>query len=1093
MDDWQGDPLFLQAQRLVHPLVAGRAICADQAGTCRERYHHGLEVARLLAHWGAPPELVAAGLLHTFLWKELLTQAQVAEACGQDVATLCKNYQRILQEKPLNRRLGTPQVHRRIRFYVAAYRDPRLALLGVADIWERFQHARKSEGAARRAFAQEADECYVPLLEMLGMRALQDELANWALEHGRERKAYQRLQRLLANERALNAQAFDEVKTRLPEVLVEANPPIWQPHAPGRIYDARYMERAHPEVFETIPIKLIVPEEKRCYDALRAIHELWRPLEGRVVDTINNCKLNGYRALETTVEIPPKHLGRRRLLHFTIVTPEMDEVNQWGVAAALRRDLPEGALKNAWWNRRDEANQHIHAAEAGSQPEILYVFSPQGELFRFPRGCTVVDYAYQVHSDLADQCRTFWLNGVPVEPVTQLHHRDLVWIEHDPRAPGPTQTWFNAARTSRARQRIRRFLRRQGHSLQEGRHILERRREKLEEHYGFRLPDQEVERALQAALQRLNLDRVETLLRKIADGHLSVDKFLHPLFTREIVRQILLPQELGLHEHQVRLAQCCRPRPGDDVRGRVRRREGRAVGLTVHHKDCKHAKSKSAEKVSLEWRLVPLQRSVDRLVVQAMDRDGILGDVLQSVYARSPNLKLHEVRAVARHGRARLELTVEARGDHLLDDLVAELEVLPGHQVDRVRRMGLLPSERAALALPISTFTNPYNRLPVEDPDLFYGREQELRQIHEWLLSGQEMIGIRGQKRVGKTSLLLQLKRQYSQDEMDEHLYPVHSGHFLPVIVDFQTFGHMESNQLFYAIAETIFNELQHSGRIDRVGAPSRTLFQASPVQQMVGYLRDIHSQANLRLLLLMDEFSSTIDAYHSQTLGEHFFAQWKALITATRNFASYVLVVQEQTYNRLISSGAWAEPGASAELAWQVLQLGPSLVLSPLDAQDARDLVQRPVRNYFEYTPEALERVLQLTGRSPFLIQGFCYGLVNHMARSQRRQVTLEDVEEVKEGFLRPGENLCAHLLELVRGRAWSVCTELARLTGPDGHPVSVEALQEALPDQDPERVNSILHEMARKHILTPTEDGRWRFTSLLFASWLTRHPPID
>ncbi len=1091
MDDWQGDPLFRQAQGLVHPLVEGRATCANQADICRERYRHGLEVARLLAQWEAPPELMAAGLLHTFLWRGLLTPAQVAQACGWDVASLCRDYQRILQEEPLDRRRGTPHVYRRIRFYVAAYRDPRLALLGVADIWERFQHARESEGAARRAFAQEATECYAPLLEMLGLRALHEGLANWALEHGRERKAYQKLRRLLANEQELHAQAFAEVENRLLKALVEADPPIWQPHEPGQIYDARYPERAHPEIFETVSIKLVVPEEKRCYDALHTIHRLWRPLEGRVVDTIGTCRLNGYRALETTVETFLEN-ARRRLLHFTIVTREMDEVNQWGVAVALRRDLSdEPGLANAWWNHRDEANRRIHSAEPGSQPELLYVFSPQGELFQFPRGCTVVDYAYQVHSHLANQCRTFWLNGTPVDPVTQLHHLDLVWIEHDPRAPGPTQTWLNAARTGRARQLIRRFLRRQGHSFQEGRHILERRRKKLEEHYGFRLPDQEIERELQAAIQRLNLDRVETLLRKFADGHLSVDRLLHPLFAREIVRQILLPQELGLHEHQVRLAQCCRPRPGDDILGRVRRREGRAVGLTVHREKCEATpKDSDAEKVVLEWRLVPLQRSVDRLVVQAMDRDGILGDVLQSIYARSPKVKLHEVRAVARHGRARLELTVEAEGDHLLDDLVAELEVLPGHQVDRVQRMGLLPSERAALALPIRTSANPYSRLPVEDPDLFYGREEELRQIHEWLMDGQGMIGIRGQKRVGKTSLLLQLRRQYSQDEMDEHLYPVHPGHFLPVTIDFQAFGHMESNQLFHAIAEAIFNELQHGGRIGRVGAPSRSLFQANPVQQMVSYLRDVHNQANLRLLLLLDEFSSTIDAYHNQVLGGHFFAQWKALITATRDFASYVVVVQEQTYSRLEKSSTWADPGGLAEPAWQVLQLGPSLVLSPLCAQDARELIQRPVRNYFEYTPEALDRILQLTGGSPFLIQGFCYGLVNHMAWSQHRQVTLEDVEEVKKRFLRPGENLCAHLVELVRGRAWPVCTELARLTGPDGQPVSVQALQEALPDLDPESVAHILHEMARKHILAPTEDGRWQFTSLLFASWLTRHP---
>jgi len=1086
VDDWQDNPLFLQAQSLVTSLLETQTEGSDQARLCRQRQEHGLAVARTLAQWQASPELVAAGLLHTFLWKKLATPEQIAQLCGWDVAALCRDHQRILQEEPLNRRPGTPNVHRRIRFYVAAYRDPRLALLGVADIWDHFRSAREGAGPERRTFAQEARECYVPLLEMLGMRALQDELADWAFEQA-ERKAYQKLQRLLAADRPLHQQAFEQVLAALPPALPEAEPPVWEKHRPARVYDGRYSELAHPEVFQTVSIKLVVPEEKRCYTALQAIHRIWRPLEGRVADTVSICKLNGYRALETTVETFVEN-ARRLLLHFTIVTPEMDAINQQGLAAVLGRGPSAPELANAWWNRREEANRHIHSAEPGAQPETLYVFSPQGELFSLPQGCTVVDYAYRVHSHLANQCRTFWLNGVPVEPMTRLHHLDLVWVEQDPRAPGPTQAWLNAARTSRARQLVRRFLRRQGHSFQTGRHILERRRQKMEQHYGFRLLNEDVERTLREATRKLKLGRVESLLEKIADGHLSVDKLLHPLFAREIARQILLPEELRLGVHQVQLAQCCRPRPGDDILGRVRRRGGRAVGISVHRVDCKdHLKANRVETVPLEWRLIPLQRSVDRLVMQARDSSGILGQVLEHIYARQPKMTLHEVRAVARHGRARLELTVEAEGENLLEDLVADLEVLPGHQVDEVRRMGLLPSEVEALALPINTPTNPYNRLPVEDPDLFYGRKEELGRIHRWLLDNQGMICIRGQQRVGKTSLLLQVKRQYSQTGLDEHLYPVYPGLYLPIVVDFQTFGHMESNQLFYAVAEAVFNELQHRGRIGSVGAPPRTLFQISPAQQLISYLRDIHAQAGLRLLLLLDEFSTTIDAYHQQVLDGHFFSQWKGLVTATRDFASYVAVIQEQTYSQLSQSAAASVP---AEPAWQALQLGPSLVLSPLHQQDARDLIQRPVRNYFEYAPEALERVLQLTGGSPFLIQGFCYSLVNHMAHTQRRRVELADVKEVERSFLRPGENLCTHLVGRVHGLAMPICTELARLTYPDGRPVAQERLLEALPDMDPELVMRTLHEMAEKHILIPSEEKHWRFASLLFAGWLARIP---
>jgi GTP pyrophosphokinase len=112
----------------------------------------------------------------------------------------------------------------------------------------------------------------------------------------------------------------------------------------------------------------------------------------------------------------------------------------------------------------------------------LYVFSPHGQLFQFHRGCTVVDYAYFVHSDLADQCLHFKVNGQRVEPSTVLRHLDLVELEHDAHAPGPTQVWLNAARTSRARSKIKRFLKRRGQDVFQGERIVREQLSRLAEH-----------------------------------------------------------------------------------------------------------------------------------------------------------------------------------------------------------------------------------------------------------------------------------------------------------------------------------------------------------------------------------------------------------------------------------------------------------------------------------------------------------------------------------------------------------------------------------------------------------------------------------
>ncbi|MCB0135175.1 MAG: bifunctional (p)ppGpp synthetase/guanosine-3',5'-bis(diphosphate) 3'-pyrophosphohydrolase, partial [Caldilineaceae bacterium] len=110
----------------------------------------------------------------------------------------------------------------------------------------------------------------------------------------------------------------------------------------------------------------------------------------------------------------------------------------------------------------EAGNAQIAAAPIGALPERLYVFSPQGQLLPFDRGSTVVDFAYHVHSDLAEQCRRFTVNGRQVEPSAVLHHLDIVELEHDVKAPGPNRLWLLAAHTSRARSAIERYLKRQG-------------------------------------------------------------------------------------------------------------------------------------------------------------------------------------------------------------------------------------------------------------------------------------------------------------------------------------------------------------------------------------------------------------------------------------------------------------------------------------------------------------------------------------------------------------------------------------------------------------------------------------------------------
>ncbi len=1110
----------MQSKRTTTP------VDADPRGDQMQTDATGETAREILGRWNADEALQAAALLHSHACDGAIDIARIEEVCGSDVARLCHNYQCLtaidseLVEKtdstprvptsfgPQNRATesreyrrsflknrvskpegwyGNPLALDRIRAYCAAYSDPRLGFLHAAVLWQRFLAIRESDAAAQ-IYTDEATQLLGPFLEMLGMRQLRAELLEWFAGRRRTRQKLETAPRSLLDAIKLH------VQTWLPNA--DINTENTQIHN----FDA-YHTAIRTHAAPQIPtVEITVETDLLCYEALYWLHQLFIPVEGAMVDNIAASRMNGYRGLSTGVMAPAAienvipgaplaaiheaelENAQRVRVNFRIATHEMNEVNRWGLAGILMRGRLPDERAGGWWQQAKEGLKAIESAQLGELPDTLYVFSPHGQLFRFRRGCTVVDFAYHVHSELADRCSRFYVNGVPVEPAFVLHHLDLVELEHDPLAPGPTQVWLDAARTSRARGSIERFLKRQGQGVYQGQKIVEDRRKVLEKHYGFSIPDHRINQAVALTMRRLKLTRVDELFTEIAAGRWSADRMLHTLFEAEVTQQVKLPRGLGIRPQQLQLAQCCRPKPGDDIVGRVQQRRGVATGLKVHRRDCakiaQHLES-GDEYLELRWRLQPKLKTTALLEMSALNDDGLLGEAIHQIYTWVPRTTLHKVEAVARHGIAQLRFTIEAESNEILDEIEKSLRTLPNRQVDRVQRLSLPPSEQAEMAaMHAAGSSNPYSRLPVHDREMFFGRSDDLSRVMDWLRAGAGSVWLRGQKRVGKTSLLLHLRRYH----LEEH-------GFVPVYVDFQLLGSMEDADIFYEVAGAIYSELQAdtnrtSNRLDEVGAPLRDLFYHDPQAQFVAYLRSVQRRLGARrLVLLIDEFSRTIDAYRRGTLDESFFYQWRGFMLATMPAISFVTVVQQKTYDLLAVQRAQED----VDPIWELLELGEQRVLRPLDENDVRRLIEWPIRNFLEYSPETIDSVARLTGGSPFLIQAFCFKLVTHMTRFDRHQVSSEDVETVRMEFMLPHESLFSHMLDLIHGVGHTVTQVLARIAEeePD-RPITWAQLREEMPEIGDERLERTLQKLAAQDILIQVDDRAWRFGSLLFQQWL-------
>ena len=357
---------------------------------------------------------------------------------------------------------------------------------------------------------------------------------------------------------------------------------------------------------------------------------------------------------------------------------------------------------------------------------------------------------------------------------------------------------------------------------------------------------------------------------------------------------------------------------------------------------------------------------------------------------------------------------------------------------------------------------------------MFFGRAQERERIVDCLRTQQPGVWLIGQKRVGKTSLLLHLK---------EHYLPARR--FVPVFVDFQLMGHPAQTNVFYQVASIVYSSLSSEGQLGDVGAPLQSLFDDEPARRLIEYLSTIQEAlGGARLVLLMDEFSRLTDAYLQHELDGAFFDRWRGMMHTTQRLGiGYVVVMQQQTCDTLVQHLQQTPNDPS----WRLMDVGQRIHLRPLEGEDVRRLIEWPMRTHLDYTPVIVERVAVLTGGSPFLIQAFCHNLVMHMAHQGRQQVLPEDVEQVRQEFMQPQDHTFAHMTEMLRGIGNHVAATLARLAHDtaDGE-VSWAKLRAALPGVAPDSLRTSLRTLTEQDILNQPAVDRWRFASLLFQQWL-------
>lgn len=628
---------------------------------------HSLEVASTLASMRLDLDTILSGLLHGVL-KYGVSIDTLRDEFGTSVALIVDGSTKI-NSMQYNSKLAHQAENVR-KMLLAIATDIRVLLVKLADRLHDMCVLDAVERELQRQVARETMDLYAPLASRLGIDWLKRELEDLAFKflHPNE---YDGLTQKLEVSMVERQQYVDEVIGILRQELlnngIQPTRIIGRPKHLFSIYKKLIAQNIPLErVYDKVAFRIIVDTVNECYEALGTIHANWAPVPGRIKDFISVPKSNNYQSMHTTVVGPRGHF-----IEIQIRTEQMDRVAQEGVAAHWAYKEGQKAGKNDMKLFRELKNLVNSLQEVEDPKEFLdsvrgelydpdvYALTPNGEVKEFPKQSCPIDFAYAIHSEVGDHCAGAKVNGRLMPLKYQLQSGDIVEIITSPHQT-PRRGWLELVKTSRARARIRSWLRREEKekALKLGREICDRELKKSE----TTLKKMVKSGHIRLLLKQLHCNSLDDMLVKVGTGAITVQQLERFLLPQEIQQEKEnLEQNLGstdtdvyistsraeredsgsvieidgIDDMLIRISQCCNPVPGDDIVGFITM--GR--GVSVHKSDCGNLRNTDPQR----WIDVAWSNSVNRhhrviLQVSAENRKGIFAEISAAISADNANI-----------------------------------------------------------------------------------------------------------------------------------------------------------------------------------------------------------------------------------------------------------------------------------------------------------------------------------------------------------------------------------------------------------------------------------------------------------------------
>lgn len=675
---------------------------------------HPVAVAKILFKLGMDNECIIGALLHDVVEDTEYDIEYIKNEFGTEVALLVDGVTK-LGQIPLSTREEVQAENIR-KMFIAMNEDIRVIIIKLCDRLHNMRTLEHMPDYKQREKSLETLEIYAPIAHRLGIRPIKEELEDLAIYY-LDPIAYKEIEQNLSMKKEQGEKFLNEITTQIEEKIapvmknVQITSRVKSVHG---IFRKVYIKgKNFEQIFDIYAVRIIVDSMIDCYNALGIVHDMFQPLPGRFKDYISMPKPNMYQSLHTTV------LSKNGIpFEIQIRTWDMHKTAEFGIAAHWKYKLgTDGKDKMddhlEWIHRMVETGNETENAEelvlnikGDLSTDEIFVFTPRGDVKSLPKGATVIDFAYAIHSAVGNKMIGAKVNGKIVNLDYKVKTGEIVEIlTSNQQGKGPSRDWLSIVTTGEARSKIRSWFKKEkrDENIVQGKSEVER---EFKRNF-IRLEPNDYEKLVEKIAQRQHFENIEDFYAAVGYGGVQISRLM-PGIKDEYNRNWRVKEEPpktvvknfketskstngviveGIDNCLIKMAKCCAPIPGEEIIGFI----NRGTGLTIHRRDCVNvpvdiALSPEPDRwVKAYWDKNVQVDARSTIDVYAIDRDGIVLDITMKM--ASNHIKMHSINArPINDGNCLTTMTISVNSKEHLEAVTKSLRKIEG--VYHVERSG---------------------------------------------------------------------------------------------------------------------------------------------------------------------------------------------------------------------------------------------------------------------------------------------------------------------------------------------------------------------------------------------------------------------